>query len=83
MSQKELIVSLLKEHGVLKQLDGIIPKDSVDEINKQLDKTSIKDVKITIYLKDGYISIIEMSLDDICEQYKEKNEKEKGEVIIR
>jgi hypothetical protein len=51
--------------GVLKQLDGVVPKDSIDEINKQLDKTSIKDFKITIYLKDGYISIVEMNLDDI------------------
>ncbi len=67
--------------GVLKQLDGVVPKDSIDEINKQLDKTSIKDFKLTIYLKDGYISIVDMNLDhilknmlkDISDEYDDIN----------
>lgn len=49
----------------LKQFDNIIPKDSLDEINKQLDNNSMKEITFTVYLKDGYISVIEMSLENI------------------
>ena len=49
----------------LKSLNEIMPKDSLDEFSEQLNSFSMKEITFTVYIKDGYISVIEMDLEDI------------------
>lgn len=76
---KKLSVTLNID-DVLKCFNEIIPKDSLDEMSEQLDNISMKDVTFTVYIKDGYISVIEIDLEDILKKFTKDLGNEFGQI---
>lgn len=77
----KLLVTLNIE-DVLESINEIIPKDSLDEVSEQINNISMKDIIFTVYLKDGYIAIIEMDLTDLLKNISKDLTDELGQLNL-